>query len=238
MKAIILAAGRGSRMKHATDNVPKCLLKVKGKTLLEIQIEALKKAGIKEIGIVTGYLSEQLRDYCENTFHNDKWDETNMVFSLMSAKNWLRQSDCVVSYSDIYYDDSIVKKLIKYNCQIGVAYDPNWQKLWQERFKNPLSDAETFQLSINNNIIEIGNKTSQIKEIQGQYMGLMKFTIKGWSDLEKIIATLKTDELKNIQLTQLLQKCISSGLTIKAISNNSEWGEVDSQKDLELYNLK
>ena len=238
MKAIILAAGRGSRMKHATDNVPKCLLKVKGKTLLEIQIEALKKAGIKEIGIVTGYLSEQLRDYCENTFYNDKWDETNMVFSLMSAKNWLRQSDCVVSYSDIYYDDSIVKKLIKYNCQIGVAYDPNWQKLWQERFKNPLSDAETFQLSINNNIIEIGNKTSQIKEIQGQYMGLMKFTIKGWSDLEKIIATLKTDELKNIQLTQLLQKCISSGLTIKAISNNSEWGEVDSQKDLELYNLK
>ena len=238
MKAIILAAGRGSRMKHATDNVPKCLLKVKGKTLLEIQIEALKKAGIEEIGIVTGYLSEQLRDYCENTFYNDKWDETNMVFSLMSAKNWLRQSDCVVSYSDIYYDDSIVKKLIKYNCQIGVAYDPNWQKLWQERFKNPLSDAETFQLSINNNIIEIGNKTSQIKEIQGQYMGLMKFTIKGWSDLEKIIATLKTDELKNIQLTQLLQKCISSGLTIKAISNNSEWGEVDSQKDLELYNLK
>ena len=115
MKAIILAAGRGSRMKHATDNIPKCLLKVKEKTLLEIQIEALKKAGIKEIGIVTGYLSEQLRDYCENTFYNDKWNETNMVFSLMSAQNWLRQSDCVVSYSDIYYDDSIVKKLTLQN---------------------------------------------------------------------------------------------------------------------------
>lgn len=238
MKAIILAAGRGSRMKHATDNIPKCLLKVKGKTLLEIQIEALKKAGIKEIGIVTGYLSEQLRDYCENTFYNDKWDETNMVVSLMSAQNWLRQSDCVVSYSDIYYDDLIVKKLIKDNCQIGVAYDPNWQKLWRERFKNPLSDAETFQLSSNNNIIEIGNKTSQINEIQGQYMGLMKFTIKGWSDLEKIITALKKDELKKIQITQLLQKCISSGFEIKAISNNNEWGEVDSQKDLELCNLK
>ena len=238
MKAIILAAGRGSRMKHATDNIPKCLLKVKEKTLLEIQIEALKKAGIKEIGIVTGYLSEQLRDYCENTFYNDKWNETNMVFSLMSAQNWLRQSDCVVSYSDIYYDDSIVKKLIKDNCQIGVAYDPNWQKLWRERFENPLSDAETFQLSSNNNIIEIGNKTSQINEIQGQYMGLMKFTIKGWSNLEKIITALKKDELKKIQITQLLQKCISSGFEIKAIPNNSEWGEVDSQKDLNLYNLK
>ena len=79
MKAIILAAGRGSRMKHATDNIPKCLLKVKGKTLLEIQIEALKKSGIKKIGIVTGYLSEQLIDYCDNTFYNDKWNETNIV---------------------------------------------------------------------------------------------------------------------------------------------------------------
>ena len=238
MKAIILAAGRGSRMKHATDNIPKCLLKVKGKTLLEIQIEALKKSGIKKIGIVTGYLSEQLIDYCDNTFYNDKWNETNIVSSLMCAQNWLRQSDCIVSYSDIYYDDLILKKLIKDNCQIGVAYDPNWQTLWQERFKNPLSDAETFQLSNNNNIIEIGNKTTQINEIQGQYMGLMKFTIKGWSELEKIIKSLKKDELKKIQVTQLLQKCISSGFKIKAISNNTEWGEVDSQKDLELYNLK
>ena len=238
MRAIILAAGRGSRMKKATNNIPKCLLEVKGKKLLEIQIQALKKSGIKKIGIITGYLSDQLTNYCDMTFHNDEWDKTNMVFSLMCAQKWLKESNCIVSYSDIFYDFSIIRKLIKDDCEIGIAYDPNWKKLWQERFKDPLSDAETFKLSRSNNVIEIGNKTSKINKIEGQYMGLMKFTTKGWSDLEKIILGLKKNELKTIQITQLLQKSISYGVDVKAIPNNSEWGEVDSQKDLNLYNLK
>tara|TARA_B100001057_G_C22867363_1_gene957148 strand:- start:66 stop:782 length:717 start_codon:yes stop_codon:yes gene_type:complete len=238
MRAIILAAGRGSRMKKATNNIPKCLLEVKGKKLLEIQIQALKKSGIKKIGIITGYLSDQLTNYCDKTFHNDQWDQTNMVFSLMCAQKWLKESNCIVSYSDIFYDFTIIRKLIKDDCEIGIAYDPNWKKLWRERFKDPLSDAETFKLSRSYNVIEIGNKTSKINKIEGQYMGLMKFTTKGWSDLEKIILGLKKNELKTIQITQLLQKSISYGVNVKAIPNNSEWGEVDSQKDLNLYNLK
>tara|TARA_Y200000002_G_C22660913_1_gene655690 strand:+ start:1241 stop:1957 length:717 start_codon:yes stop_codon:yes gene_type:complete len=238
MRAIILAAGRGSRMKKATDNIPKCLLEVKGKKLLEIQIQALKKSGIKKIGIITGYLSDQLANYCDKTFHNDQWDQTNMVFSLMCAQKWLKESNCIVSYSDIFYDFTIIRKLIKNDCEIGIAYDPNWKKLWRERFKDPLSDAETFKLSRSYDVIEIGNKTSKINKIEGQYMGLMKFTTKGWSNLEKIILGLKKNELKKIQITQLLQKSISFGVNVKAIPNNSEWGEVDSQKDLNLYNLK
>ena len=238
MRAIILAAGRGSRMKKVTNNIPKCLLEVKGKKLLELQIQALKKSGIRKIGIITGYLSDQLSNYSEKTFHNDQWNQTNMVFSLMCAQQWLKESDCIVSYSDIFYDFQIVKKLIKDDCEIGIAYDPNWKKLWMKRFRNPLSDAETFKLSRSCNVIEIGNKTSKIDEIEGQYMGLMKFTTKGWSDLEKIIEGLKKNELKKIQITQLLQKSISFGINVKAIPNNNEWGEVDSQKDLNLYNLK
>ena len=104
MRAIILAAGRGSRMKKVTNNIPKCLLEVKGKKLLELQIQALKKSGIRKIGIITGYLSDQLSNYSEKTFHNDQWNQTNMVFSLMCAQKWLKESDCIVSYSDIFYD--------------------------------------------------------------------------------------------------------------------------------------
>ena len=60
MKAIILAAGRGSRMKSLTDEQPKCLIELRGKTLLEWQLGALREAGIAEIGIVTGYKRELL----------------------------------------------------------------------------------------------------------------------------------------------------------------------------------
>ena len=61
MKAIILAAGRGSRMKSLTKNTPKCLLKIKGRPLIEWQINALKGSQIDQIAVTTGYLKEQLR---------------------------------------------------------------------------------------------------------------------------------------------------------------------------------
>jgi len=55
MKAIILAAGRGSRMKKLTSNQPKCLTNLNGKPILDWQLEAFKKSGITEVAIVTGY---------------------------------------------------------------------------------------------------------------------------------------------------------------------------------------
>ena len=61
MKGIILAAGRGSRMKNLTSTKPKCMIKINGKMLIEYQIEALSSAGINEIGIVTGYKNQQLK---------------------------------------------------------------------------------------------------------------------------------------------------------------------------------
>ena len=81
-RAIILAAGRGSRMQRHTLNQPKCLIEIKGKTLLMRQLEAIKKVGIKEVAIVTGYQSGRLKEYGNLQFHNSRWARTNMVFSL------------------------------------------------------------------------------------------------------------------------------------------------------------
>ena len=63
MKAIILAAGRGSRMKLLTDETPKCLIKLRGKSLLDWQLSALRAAGITDIAIVTGYRRDLLAKY-------------------------------------------------------------------------------------------------------------------------------------------------------------------------------
>ena len=92
MKAIILAAGRGSRMGTLTDNKPKCLAKVKDKMLIEYQITALNAAGIKEIAVVTGYKAEFLNNYGTYHFHNSDWAETNMLHSLFYAKDWLESN--------------------------------------------------------------------------------------------------------------------------------------------------
>ena len=90
MRAVILAAGRGSRMGHLGDGQPKCLVKLKGKHLIERQIAALRRGGVDEIGVVRGYRAEMI-DFPDLTyFTNKRWAETNMVMSLASATTWLR----------------------------------------------------------------------------------------------------------------------------------------------------
>ena len=91
MKAIILAAGRGSRMNELTYDKPKCLIEINGKTLLDWQLEAIKSVGINEIGIVTGYKREMLSDYKLIEFYNPNWETSQMVYSLNYATNWLEK---------------------------------------------------------------------------------------------------------------------------------------------------
>ena len=95
MKAIILAAGRGSRMKGLTDDRPKCLNVLNGKSLLEWQIEALNKAGIEDIIVARGYKKDMLVGNYE-VVDNDRWDQTNMVATLYCAREYLEQSECII----------------------------------------------------------------------------------------------------------------------------------------------
>jgi len=233
MKAIILAAGRGSRMKHLTDELPKCLVKLQGKSLLDIQLDCLRKAGISEIGIVTGYKSELLKKYNLVEFHNPRWSETNMVSSLICADEWLQNETCIVSYSDIFYQQSAIKLLIENRTSLALTYDPNWLSLWSKRFNNPLDDAETFQMNRDNTLLNIGNKPGSIDEIEGQYMGLLRFTPKSWSQLLRLYRGLSLLDRDQLQMTSILQMIISDKTTpVTAIKYEGVWGEIDSEGDL------
>ena len=141
MKAIILAAGRGSRMKTLTDDRPKCLVKLRGRTLLDWQLQALREAGITEIAIVTGYRRELLVNYNLVEFNNPRWAQTNMVSSLACAHEWLELEPCIVSYSDIFFEASAISSLMGCLANLAVMYDPNWLALWSKRFVDPLVEA-------------------------------------------------------------------------------------------------
>lgn len=236
MKAIILAAGRGSRMKNLTDERPKCLVELHGKALLDWQLEALHGAGIEEIAIVTGYKRELLAGRGLVEFHNVRWADTNMVSSLACAETWLRAEPCIVSYSDIFYSASAVQALMNSQAALAVTYDPNWLELWTQRFGNPLLDAETFRLTPTLTLAEIGNKPASVEEVQGQYMGLLRFTPEGWQEVQDIRATLTAEQRDKMHMTGTLQKVIEAGrLAITAIPYLGEWGEVDTTEDLQSY---
>lgn len=236
MKAIILAAGRGSRMKNLTEDRPKCLVELRGKALLDWQLEALLAAEVTEIAIVTGYKRELLVNLGLVEFHNPRWAETNMVSSLACAQDWLQSEPCIVSYSDIFYSLVAVKSLMDCQAPLAVTYDPNWLELWTQRFGDPLLDAETFRLTTEHNIAEIGNKPKSVAEVQGQYMGLLRFTPDGWAEVLRIRSGLTSEQCDKMHMTGTLQKVIDAGrVAITAVPYIGQWGEVDFADDLDAY---
>lgn len=237
MKAIILAAGRGSRMKNLTEENPKCLVTVHGKALLEWQLIALRSAGISDIAVVTGYKRELLSNRGLVEFHNERWSKTNMVNSLACAAEWLDVEPCVVSYSDIFYDAPAIKALMNCQASLAITYDPNWRQLWEKRFKNPLVDAETFRMNADGTLAEIGNTPRSISEIEGQYMGLLRFTPRGWSEVVRLRSELTPEQCDQMHMTGTLQKVLDAGrVPVVALPYVGKWGEIDSIDDLDLYN--
>ena len=234
MKGIILAAGRGKRMGTLTKNLPKCRTIFNGKELIQWQIDALKKAGINDIAIVRGYLANTFDFNCKY-FDNKRWAETNMVMSLLAAKEWLCNYDCISSYSDIIYSSNAVSRLINSSSDIAITYDPNWKTLWNLRFNDPLSDAETFKVR-NNILSEIGNRALSENEIEGQYMGLIKYSKKGWVLINNHLSRFSEHELYKMDMTTLLQSLIDAGIKVNAIPIKDNWYEIDSESDLKKYN--
>ena len=155
VRGLILAAGRGSRMGHATAEKPKCLTVLAGKTLLDWQKESLTKAGVEDIYIVKGYRPDMIESGGKE-FINSIWSETNMVYSLFCASEF--EGDSILSYSDITYHPSHVEKLIASEGDICITADLRWKELWSLRLENPLDDAETFKCNSEGNLIEIGKK--------------------------------------------------------------------------------
>jgi L-glutamine-phosphate cytidylyltransferase len=233
MRAIILAAGRGSRLKDFTSDKPKCMVELKGKPLIDYQVKALTSSGITDIAVVSGYLKEKIiHPKITKFFENKNWHKTNMVSSLFEADEWLKEHDCIVSYSDIFYEDSVIQKLITSTEDISITYDKNFAKLWGDRFSDPLDDLESFKIDSESYLIEIGKKASNISEIEGQYMGLLKFTPYGWKRIKNV---LKNHTIENLDMTTMLNLLIQEGIEIRAIAITDNWGEIDNISDLELY---
>ena len=246
LKAIILAAGQGARLKPLTNNKPKCLVDLFGKSLINYSIDTFRQCGISDITIVTGYLSNLLKIPDLSYVENKNYASTNMVETLFCARETLDDS-VIISYGDIIFEQKILQKLIAAEDDMSVIVDFAWEKYWRLRFKEPLKDAESLILDDQNFIQNIGQKPQSISEIQGQYIGLMKFQNEGISKLINFYDKSKNQSLDginplnpNIQfeksyMTDLLQGLIDDGNQIRALLISNGWLELDSLSDFEIY---
>jgi choline kinase len=236
MRAVILAAGRGRRMGHLGGDRPKCLVELEGKPLIERQIAALRRGGVDEIGVVRGYRAGMIDFPGLFYFVNERWAETNMVMSLAGAAVWLCAGPVIVSYADIFYRSDLVRGLASAPGPLVVSYDRAWRGLWTRRFADPLTDAETFRINAAGQLLEIGGKTTRIEDIEGQYIGLLKFTPPAWSAVEALLASLDVPVRHALDMTGLLRRLIAGNeVPIGTFGTDGQWGEIDSPEDVALY---
>lgn len=253
MKVIILAAGQGTRLRPLTDNCPKCMVKVNGKSMIERQIQTMHACGIDDadITIVCGYRGDVLqRQFADSRIHflvNERYETTNMVCSLMCAKDVMEQEDDIlISYGDIIYDETVLKRILDAEDTASVVVDDGWYEYWSLRCDNPLDDAETLMLDANGHLTEIGQKTTELSRVQSQYIGLMRFRGDGLKAMLALAETAKQRSAAGQRLwrtersydrmymTDLLQGLIDEGEKLKAVHIRRGWFEVDDPGDLKL----
>ncbi|NHH91314.1 phosphocholine cytidylyltransferase family protein [Pseudoalteromonas sp. MB47] len=236
MKILTLAAGRGSRLEHQTESKPKCMTIVQNKPILFWQQQAQKLAGVSIQAAVLGYNADKIAAFFQQTFTNENWQNTNMVSSLLQANDYFQSEPVILSYSDIVYHPNDLISLSQVPGDIVVAYDSNWLSQWSQRFENPLTDAETFKLSEKNHITEIGKRPLSLSDIEGQFLGLIKITPKGWQSIKAYLAKYNDSEIAKFDMTSLLQALIETGFPVIAHKVSHNWFEIDSLTDLEVAN--
>lgn len=246
MKAIILAAGKGTRLGKYTKNMPKCMLRFNGKTLLQAQIGTLRTCDISNIIVVKGYMQDKIKIKGVKYYINKDYENTNMVESLFTAEEEMNDN-ALVCYSDILYEKSIVKKVLKSKTDIGVVVDKGYLDYWEDRLDNHKEDMESLVIDGNGSIMEIGDTECTADKAKFRYVGLLKFSKNGLEALKRVyhenkkkffnkdIPWQRSKSFKRAYMTCMLQALIDSGYKVSPIIINRGWLEFDTEEDYEKY---
>ena len=242
-EAIILAAGKGSRLMPLTNNKPKCLVEVNSKPILEWQLYLFKKNKIP-VNIITGYLNKKIleRKYELKYFFNDEYNTSNMVYSFLKARplieNCINKKDIIISYGDIIYSPQILNKLINTKDQFSCVVDINFKKYWKLRMDDIENDLESLSIDNYQNISSIGQKINDLNNVDAQYIGLIKISSKLISSIlniwDEIFNSNPLGYSKNLYMTDFLQYCIDKGLKLKALKISHPWAEIDTPSDIKV----
>jgi|TARA_B110000438_G_scaffold223948_1_gene217627 L-glutamine-phosphate cytidylyltransferase len=242
MKAIIIAAGSAKRLGDQTRELPKGLLDINGKSILERQIDLLKNNGINKIIMITGPHKEKFKFKDIQYIEDLEYEQHDVLLSLMAAKNEIK-GDVITIYSDILFDEKILQQIVKSDVDIGVVTDMNWQQKYENRTEHPKSQADNVIIE-NNKVIQIKKNISTISERQknGEFIGIMKFSEKGsekfvteYNKIEKNRLSPFHDSLifERAYLTDMIQELIDQKINVDPIIVDGNWCEIDTPQDLE-----
>lgn len=226
MRAVILAAGKGVRLNGTAGNLPKCLLKVGGLTLIEHQIQALRSAGIDQIVIVIGHGADLVRRTCGPDciyIENTEYASTNSLFSLWRARDFLPDGFVVLN-ADVLFHPQLLTDLLLSNCEdaLLVAYcDEQAAPLGEEEMKVCVREGRVADIS----------KTIDPGKADGENVGIVKFGPSGASALVKHLDLLITNGARRDWAPRAFRE-FAQARALHAISTGGRpWIEIDFPED-------
>ena len=247
MKIIIIAAGSSTRLEKETTDIPKGLLKINDKSIIEIQLDLFKKNQLSDITIITGPNKQKFEFENVNYTHDNEFQNHDVLGSLMASKS-IMNDDILTSYSDIVFDENVLHSVLDFKGDIGIAVDLNWGKKYGARTQHPKSEADNVLME-NNKILKIKKNITESnpKQNLGEFIGLMKLSKNGAKVfIEKFNHLMKFHEgkfhnapsIKKAYLTDMLQELIDSEIVVAPIIINGKWYEIDTLQDLQLARKK
>ena len=239
-KAIIIAAGLGSRLKSYTENLPKCMLKFGDKTLLERQIEAYRNCGINNISVIRGYKKEKISYEDLRYYENPDFENNNILNSLFYAEEELN-GNVIVAYSDILFEASVVRRLLESQADISIVVDIDWRGYYDGRKEHPIEEAENVIFNANNEVLKIGKILTEKDDVHGEFIGMLKFTPRGAEIFKKHFHRAKEiywDKpyqraaiFQKAYITDIIQDMADLGVPVHCVIIERGWKEIDTVED-------
>jgi choline kinase len=229
MKAVILAAGRGTRIRSVHGEHPKCLIEVENTTILDHQLEALSMVGINDVTIVVGYEKKQIiahvnaRKLLTQRIHfidNPAFAITNNIYSLWLALDWLRGDSFIVLNADVIFDPQILDLAVRPHAPISMIVDPLWR------------DETMKVIIVDNHVIRMSKNISR-DEFSGTYIGITVFSKsiqnRVFRKMEDVIAAGRVNDFFNVVVQELANEGVPVGFTS---TDGLPWAEIDDPVDL------
>jgi len=237
-KAIIIAAGPGKRLMPLTKDKPKCMLDINGKTLLQRQIEIFKECGIEDIIVVRGHKKNAINYPGLEYFYNVNYRTNNILESMFCAESEM-VGEFIVTYSDIWFDKSVLERLLNSKRDISLVVDRSWQSSYEGRHQHPIEEAEKVVIK-ERSIAKIGKGLNK-NEAHGEFIGLAKFTETGAEILKsiyRIARNIYPDKpfheaytFEKAYLTDMIQELIDRGFDVYNVDIENNWIEIDTHED-------
>jgi len=231
MKALILAAGVGKRLKPITDRIPKTLIKIREKPILGHILSSIKKCKIKDVLIVTGHLDNMIKDYVGSGSkwglnvsycYNKDYKKTENICSVKLAEKELLGNDFVMINADDLFPPTIISKIMRTPGHIVLAVDG----------EGTLGEEE-MKVRVENGKVTSVTKNLDLSEAHGESIGIAKFSGEGSKTFFNMIDEIIQDEGPKFYFEEAFDRLATQNYPISYINvKNEPWIEIDDHFDL------